>query len=64
MTDATLPPPKKDPQKRTRTQTLPSGLRSRAALGLTAAAAEGRFMLQVCGECGALQYPPRDACST
>ncbi|WPZ15661.1 SDR family NAD(P)-dependent oxidoreductase [Nitratireductor rhodophyticola] len=64
MTDAILPPPKKDPQKRTRTQTLPSGLRSRAALGLTAAAAEGRFMLQVCGECGALQYPPRDACST
>jgi NAD(P)-dependent dehydrogenase (short-subunit alcohol dehydrogenase family)/uncharacterized OB-fold protein len=37
-------------------------MRSRAALGLTAAAAEGRFALQHCAECGALQYPPRDAC--
>ena len=63
MTKPIAPPPKKNPQKRTRLTTLPSGLRSRAALGLAAAAAEGRFMLQACGECGALQYPPRDACS-
>ncbi|WP_261385673.1 SDR family NAD(P)-dependent oxidoreductase [Tateyamaria omphalii] len=54
--------PKKDPQKRTNTPTQPPPQRSRAALGLTAAAAEGRFMLQVCPECRAVQYPPRDAC--
>ena len=63
MTDALRPPPKKDPQKRTVTPTLPPALRSRAALGLSAAAAEGRFALQSCAECGAVQYPPRDACS-
>ena len=63
MTDALRPPPKKDPQKRTVTPTLPPSIRSRAALGLSAAAAEGRFALQDCAECGALQYPPRDACS-
>lgn len=42
--------------------TLPPSIRSRAALGLTAAAAAGRFELQVCRNCGAVQYPPRDAC--
>ncbi|PQO23345.1 short-chain dehydrogenase [Rhodobacteraceae bacterium WD3A24] len=62
MTDPISPPPKKNPQARTRTPTLPPLTRSRAALGLTAAAAEGRFMLQVCDGCGAVQYPPRDAC--
>lgn len=64
MTDPLPPPPKKDPQKRTASPTSPPGARSRASLGLTAAAAEGRFMLQVCGECGAVQYPPRDACGS
>ena len=63
MTDALRPPLKKDPQKRTVSPTLPPGLRSRAALGLSAAAAEGRFALQSCADCGALQYPPRDACN-
>jgi NAD(P)-dependent dehydrogenase (short-subunit alcohol dehydrogenase family)/uncharacterized OB-fold protein len=29
---------------------------------LTAAAALGRFELQVCAICGAVQYPPREAC--
>ena len=57
------PPPKKDPQKRTTSPTQPPATRSRAALGLTAAAAEGRFALQVCAECGTVQYPPRDACA-
>jgi len=62
MTRPLGPPPKKDPQKRTRVPTMPPPARSRAALGLAAAAAEGRFMLQRCGDCGAVQYPPRDAC--
>ena len=30
--------------------------------GLTAAAARGRFELQVCQDCGAVQYPPREVC--
>jgi NAD(P)-dependent dehydrogenase (short-subunit alcohol dehydrogenase family)/uncharacterized OB-fold protein len=47
---------------RTRQPLLPPGARSRAALGLTAAAALGRFKLQVCAVCGAVQYPPREAC--
>jgi NAD(P)-dependent dehydrogenase (short-subunit alcohol dehydrogenase family)/uncharacterized OB-fold protein len=41
---------------------LPPKVRSRAALGLTAAAAVGRFELQVCRLCGAVQYPSREAC--
>jgi NAD(P)-dependent dehydrogenase (short-subunit alcohol dehydrogenase family)/uncharacterized OB-fold protein len=52
-----IPPP-----ERTRQPLLPPGARSRAALGLTAAAALGRFKLQVCAACGAVQYPPREAC--
>jgi NAD(P)-dependent dehydrogenase (short-subunit alcohol dehydrogenase family)/uncharacterized OB-fold protein len=58
-----LPRPKrKDPLKKTREPLLPPNRRSRTALGLTAAAAEGRFRLQRCAECGAVVYPPRDAC--
>jgi NAD(P)-dependent dehydrogenase (short-subunit alcohol dehydrogenase family)/uncharacterized OB-fold protein len=45
-----------------RLPSLPPAVRSRAALGLTAAAALGRFQLQVCGDCGAVQYPPREIC--
>jgi len=41
---------------------LPPSVRSPAALGLTAAAAKGRFELQVCRYCSAVQYPPREAC--
>jgi NAD(P)-dependent dehydrogenase (short-subunit alcohol dehydrogenase family)/uncharacterized OB-fold protein len=55
-------PNRKNPIGRTRQPLLPPGARSRAALGLTAAAALGRFALQVCGACGAVQYPPREAC--
>jgi NAD(P)-dependent dehydrogenase (short-subunit alcohol dehydrogenase family)/uncharacterized OB-fold protein len=56
------PPKRKDPRRRTRVPTLPPAMRSRAAVGLAVAAAEGRFALQHCAECGAVQYPPRDAC--
>lgn len=41
---------------------IPPSVRSHAALGLTAAAAIGRLELQVCDRCGAVQYPPREAC--
>ncbi len=59
-----LPPPRrgKNPLLPTRLPLMPPAARSRTALGLTAAAAEGRFALQVCAECGAVQYPPREAC--
>jgi len=53
---------RKNPVLRTRLPTLPPEGRSRIALGLTAAAAEGRFALQACKSCGAVQYPPREAC--
>lgn len=55
-------PKRKNPILRTRLPTLPPGGRSRIALGLTASAALGRFELQVCQSCGAVQYPPREAC--
>lgn len=63
MTAPIQPPPKKNPDRRSQSPTLPPEARSRAAMGMTAAAAEGRFALQVCGECGAVIYPARDACN-
>ena len=62
MTEPLVRPKRKDPLKKTRVPLLPQGVRSRTALGLTAAAAEGRFRLQVCADCAAVIYPPRDAC--
>ena len=62
MTEPLSRPRRKDPLKKTRVPLLPQGTRSRTALGLTAAAAEGRFELQVCGDCTMVVYPPRDAC--
>jgi NAD(P)-dependent dehydrogenase (short-subunit alcohol dehydrogenase family)/uncharacterized OB-fold protein len=62
MTEPLVRPRRKDPLKRTRLPLAPQGLRSRTAHGLTAAAAEGRFALQVCADCGTAVYPPRDAC--
>lgn len=62
MSTPLAPPKKKNPQLRARVPTLPPAMRSRAAIGLTVAAAEGRFALQHCAECGTVQYPPRDAC--
>ena len=55
-------PKRKNPVLRTRLPTLPPAARSRVALGLTAAAALGRFELQQCRECAMVQYPPREAC--
>jgi NAD(P)-dependent dehydrogenase (short-subunit alcohol dehydrogenase family)/uncharacterized OB-fold protein len=55
-------PKRKNPVLATRQVALPPWLRSRVALGMTAAAAEGRFELQVCARCGATQYPPREIC--
>ena len=55
-------PKRKNPVLRTRLPTLPPAARSRIALGLTAAAALGRFELQQCRDCGEVQYPPREAC--
>ena len=52
----------RNPLAETRLPLLPLGLRSRTAHGLTAAAAEGRFALQVCSDCSLVIYPPRDAC--
>ena len=62
MTRPLQPPKRKDPLKKTRLPLGPQATRSRAAHGLTAAAAEGRFALQVCVDCGTVIYPPRDAC--
>jgi NAD(P)-dependent dehydrogenase (short-subunit alcohol dehydrogenase family)/uncharacterized OB-fold protein len=55
-------PKRKNPILRTRLPTLPPAARSRVALGLTAAAALGRFELQQCADCASVQYPPREAC--
>jgi NAD(P)-dependent dehydrogenase (short-subunit alcohol dehydrogenase family)/uncharacterized OB-fold protein len=57
-----MTPKKKNPVLRTRLPTLPPAARSRIALGLTAAAALGRFELQQCRDCKAVQYPPREVC--
>lgn len=62
MTKPLPTPVKKNPQKRSTVPTLPPVARSRAALGLAVAAARGAFALQHCEDCGAVQYPPRDAC--
>ena len=62
MTMPMMRPPRKNPVLRTRQMNLPPGARGRVALGLTAAAAEGRFELQTCEQCGTVQYPPREVC--
>ncbi len=62
MTMPLMRPKRKNPVLRTPQMNLPPWSRSRVAMGLTVAAAEGRFALQVCAGCGAGQYPPREAC--
>ncbi len=62
MTAPLPPPPKRNPEERLKVPLTPPAWRSRAALQLTLAAAEGRFALQRCRACGRFTYPPRDAC--
>ena len=62
MTQPLPRPKRKNPLKKTRAPLSPHAARSRAAHGLTAAAAQGRFELQVCQDCKAVVYPARDAC--
>jgi NAD(P)-dependent dehydrogenase (short-subunit alcohol dehydrogenase family)/uncharacterized OB-fold protein len=62
MTTPITRPKRKNPVLHTRLPTLPPQARSRIALGLTAGAARGVFELQVCEDCGTVQYPPREAC--
>lgn len=62
MSRATPPPARRNPLLKTpRPQPMPA-TRARATHILTAAAAEGRFALQVCGGCGRTLYPAHDAC--
>ncbi len=62
MTLPLLRPPRKNPLLRTRQMNAPPSARGRVAMGMTAAAALGRFELQACQQCGAVQYPPREVC--
>jgi NAD(P)-dependent dehydrogenase (short-subunit alcohol dehydrogenase family)/uncharacterized OB-fold protein len=62
MIEPIAKPHRKNPLQRTRLPTSPPRARSRASHGFTRAAAEGRFMLQCCGDCGTFCYPARDAC--
>jgi len=63
MTMPLMKPKRKNPVLRTRQINPPPSARGRVALGLTAAAAMGRFELQQCTQCDAVMYPPREACS-
>jgi NAD(P)-dependent dehydrogenase (short-subunit alcohol dehydrogenase family)/uncharacterized OB-fold protein len=62
MTQPLTRPKRKNPLRKTRLPLSPHAVRSRTAHGLTAAAAQGRFELQVCLDCKAVIYPVRDAC--
>ncbi len=64
MTEPLQRPKRKNPILRTQQPILPPWTRSRVGLGMTAAAARGRFELQVCDECSAVQYPPREMCGS
>ena len=62
MTGQLQRPAKKNPQKLTLLPTLPPYLRSRKAIAFTAQAAEGRLVMQVCGQCRQATYPAREIC--
>lgn len=62
MTPPLQKPKRKNPILRTRLPVPPPSARSRYALGLLRGAAQGRFELQECRDCGRIQYPPREVC--
>lgn len=62
MTEKLPPRRPSDPLALPRAALMPPAARSRAALGLAVMAAQGRFALQVCAACAAVQYPPRAVC--
>jgi NAD(P)-dependent dehydrogenase (short-subunit alcohol dehydrogenase family)/uncharacterized OB-fold protein len=62
VAEAAMRAKRKNPILRTPLPTLPPHKRSRVALGLTAAAVRGALELQVCRDCRAVQYPPREVC--
>lgn len=53
---------KRDPLARKKVRHLPPAVRSSAMHAMSARAAQGRFVLQVCTDCGKATYPPRDGC--
>lgn len=52
----------RNPLARKQERHVPPGQRSRAMHAMAAFAAQGRFALQVCDDCGQATYPPREAC--
>jgi len=62
MVEPLQKPARRTPLQRTRRQALPPVIRSRSGMLLTKAAAEGRFALQRCRDCGTFCYPAHDAC--
>lgn len=62
MTRQLAKPKRRNPLRRTQVPTLPPMTRSRKAHVYTLVAAEGRFALQQCVECGTFVYPARDVC--
>jgi NAD(P)-dependent dehydrogenase (short-subunit alcohol dehydrogenase family)/uncharacterized OB-fold protein len=56
------PREKRDPLARKKARHTSPAARSRAMHAMSARAAQGRFVLQVCSDCAKATYPPRDAC--
>lgn len=56
------PREQRDPLTHKKARHTSPGARSRAMHAMSARAAMGRFVLQVCTSCGTATYPPRDAC--
>jgi len=60
---STRPPREtRDPLARKKARHVSPSARSRAIHAMSARAAQGRFVLQVCADCGKATYPPREAC--
>ncbi|MEP7004715.1 MAG: SDR family NAD(P)-dependent oxidoreductase [Sphingomonas bacterium] len=57
-----IPRETRDPLARKKARHTAPATRSRAMHAMSARAAQGRFVLQVCASCGTATYPPRDAC--